>query len=155
MGLVIWYQRCVRQLWYLRPTGIPEILDDDESRSWSSNKLFIQQHKRGKTPTCWGFVAHHSRRFVPIDNCGSFKKLSRDNVYTSHWKPYCIGNQYPVWLGRLTHLLHEAQSHWPPFCFHSQLCKNDTRAAYQKTRMSWNWVEYFKSLRKLDYFQQT
>ena len=34
---------------------------------------------------------------------------------------------YSVWLGRLTHLLREAQSHWPPFCFHSQLCKNDTK----------------------------
>ena len=30
---------------------------------------------------------------------------------------------YPVWLGRLTHLLREAQSHWPPFSLHSQLCK--------------------------------
>ena len=39
---------------------------------------------------------------------------------------------YPVWLGRLTHLLREAQSHWQPFCLHSQLCKNDARAAYQK-----------------------
>ena len=43
-----------------------------------------------------------------------------------------INKDYPVWLDRLTHLLREAQSHWPPFCFHSQLCKNDTRAAYQK-----------------------
>ena len=25
-----------------------------------------------------------------------------------------------VWLGRLIHLLREAQSHWPPFWFHSQ-----------------------------------
>ena len=62
--------------------------------------------------------------------------------------------EYPVWLGHLTHLLCEAQSHWPPFCFHSQLCKNDTRAAYQKTRMSWNWEEYFKCLRKLGHIQQ-
>ena len=61
---------------------------------------------------------------------------------------------YPVWLGRLTHLLREAQSHWPPFCFHSQLCENDTRAAYRKTRMPWNWHEYFKCLRKLGHFQQ-
>ena len=30
---------------------------------------------------------------------------------------------YPVWLGRLTYLLREAQSHLPPFCLHSQLCK--------------------------------
>ena len=67
-------------------------------------------------------------------------------------QPHCY---YPVWLGCLTHLLREAQSDWPPFCFHSQLCKNDTRAAYQKTRMSWNWDEYFKGLRKLGYFQQT
>ena len=59
---------------------------------------------------------------------------------------------YPVWLGRLAHLLREAQSHWPPFCFHSQLCKNDTRAAYQKTRMPWNWDEYLKW--KLGHFQQ-
>ena len=55
---------------------------------------------------------------------------------------------------RLTHLLREAQSHWPPFCFHSKLCKNDTRAAYQKTRMPWNWDEYFKCLWKLGNFQQ-
>ena len=41
-------------------------------------------------------------------------------------------HRYPVWLGRLTHLLRVAQSHWPPFCLHSQLCKNDARAAYQK-----------------------
>ena len=61
---------------------------------------------------------------------------------------------YQVWLDRLTHLLREAQSHWLPFCFHSQLCKNDTRAAYQKTRMPWNWDEYFKCLRKLGHFQQ-
>ena len=61
---------------------------------------------------------------------------------------------YPVWLGRLTHLLREAQSHWPPFCFHSQLCKNDTRAAYQKNRMPLNGDEYFKCLRKLGHFQQ-
>ena len=39
---------------------------------------------------------------------------------------------YPVWLGRLTHVLRETQSHWPPFCFHSQLCKNDTRATTKK-----------------------
>ena len=65
-----------------------------------------------------------------------------------------MGVRYPVWLDRLTHLLREAQSHWPPFCFHSQLCKNDTRAAYQKTRMPWNWDEYFKCLRKLSHFQQ-
>ena len=63
-------------------------------------------------------------------------------------------NYYPVWLGRLTHLLREAQSHWPPFCFHSELSKNDTRAAYQKTRMRWNWDEYFKCLRKLGHFRQ-
>ena len=61
---------------------------------------------------------------------------------------------YPVWLGHLTHLLREAQSHWPPFCFHSQLCKNDTHAAYRKTRMPWNWHEYFNSLQKLGHFQQ-
>ena len=61
---------------------------------------------------------------------------------------------YPVWLGRLTHLLREAQSHWPPFCLHSQLCKNDTRAAYQKSRMPRNWNEYFKWLWKLGHFQQ-
>ena len=65
-----------------------------------------------------------------------------------------IKNIYPVWLGRLTHLLRQAQSHWPPFCFHSQLCRNDTRAAYQKTRMPWNWYEYFKCLQKLGHFQQ-
>ena len=65
-----------------------------------------------------------------------------------------IIKRYPVWLGRLTHLLREAQSHWAPFCFHSQLCKNDTRAAYQKARMPWNWDEYFKCLRKLGHFQQ-
>ena len=45
---------------------------------------------------------------------------------------------YPVWLGRLIHLLREAQWHWPPFCFHSQLYKIDTRAAYQKTRVPLN-----------------
>ena len=61
---------------------------------------------------------------------------------------------YPVWLGHLFHLLREAQSHWPPFCFHSQLCKNDTRAAYQKTRMPWNLDKYFKCLRKLCHFLQ-
>ena len=61
---------------------------------------------------------------------------------------------YPVWLGRLTHLLRQAQSHWPPFCLHSQLCKTDTRAAYQKTRMPRNWDEYFKCLWKLGHFQQ-
>ena len=61
---------------------------------------------------------------------------------------------YPVWLGRLTHLLRGAQSQWPPFCFHSQLCKNDTRVLYQKTRMPRNWDEYFKCLRKLGHFQQ-
>ena len=66
-----------------------------------------------------------------------------DHIYT-----------YPVWLGHLTHLLREAQSHWPPFCFHSQLCKNDTRVAHQKTRMPWNWDEYFKCPRKLCHFQQ-
>ena len=53
---------------------------------------------------------------------------------------------YPVWLGRLTHLLREARSHWPPFFLHSQLCKNDTRADYQQTPMPRNWNEYFKCL---------
>ena len=59
---------------------------------------------------------------------------------------------YPVWLGSLTHLLREAQSRWPPFCLHSQLCKNETRAAYQKTRMPRNWDEYFRCLWKLGQF---
>ena len=63
--------------------------------------------------------------------------------------------EYPVWLGRLTHLPREAQSHWPPSCLHSQLCKNDTRADYQKTRMPRNWDEYFKYLWELDHFQQS
>ena len=36
----------------------------------------------------------------------------------------------------------------------AQLCKNYTRAAYQKTLMPWNWDEYFKCLRKLGHFQQ-
>ena len=71
-----------------------------------------------------------------------------NQIIRDAWEPL------PVWLGRLTHLLREAQSHWPPFCFHSQLCKNNTRAAYQKTRIPWNWDEYFKCLRKLGHFQR-
>ena len=81
-------------------------------------------------------------------------------LYLAWLQGFCIVHsgevhvkRYPVWLGRLTHLLREVQSHWPPFCFHSQLCKNDTRAAYQKTRMPCNLDEYFKCLRKLAHFQ--
>ena len=57
--------------------------------------------------------------------------------------------KYPVWLGRLTHLLREAQSHWPPFCFHSQLCKIDNRAAHQKNsdvmKLKWNILEAYEN----------
>ena len=58
-------------------------------------------------------------------------------IYVKGMRPSQMFNSfnagvYPVWLGHLTHLLREAQSHWPPFCFHSQMCKNDTRVAYQK-----------------------
>ena len=56
-------------------------------------------------------------------------------VFFGMLNPFCFITgppHYPVWLDRLTHLMREAHSHWPPFCLHSQMCKNDTRAAFQK-----------------------
>ena len=54
--------------------------------------------------------------------------LLLNNTFRANIVWHYVDLNYPVWLGRLTHLLREAQSHWPPFCLHSQLCKNDTRA---------------------------
>ena len=38
---------------------------------------------------------------------------------------YIYQQNYAVWLGRLTHLLREAQSHWPPF-FSTASCVKGT-----------------------------
>ena len=69
------------------------------------------------------------------------------DMKTKFFKMICSKrhNHVPVWLGRLTNLLRKAQSHWPPFCLHSQLCENDTRAAYQKTWMLRNWDKNISS----------
>ena len=64
------------------------------------------------------------------------------------------GKIYPVWLGRLTHLLREAQSHLPPFCLHSQLCKNDARAAYQKNSDAKKLRRIFQVLMKTGPFSE-
>ena len=120
-----------------------------DSRHIPLNQIYLS---RQVSSTRYGFnVGPPYKTLVPY--LSSFGSVPHVNCLLWNNNP-TVTKPYPVWLGRLAHILREAQSHWPPFCSHSQLCKNDTRAAYQKTWMPRNWDECFKCLWKLGYFQE-